>query len=306
MKKSTLASDGLLILTAAIWGLAFVAQRVGMDHLGPYAFNAIRFFVGACSLLPVIVWLRRRESGGSVVISRSLILGGMAMGVLLFAGASLQQVGLLYTTAGNAGFITGLYIVLVPVIGLLWGQKTGLNTWLGMVLAMAGLYLLTMHGDVTLNKGDMLMLIGALFWALHVLLIGWLAPRHSGLLLAVIQFLTCSGLSLAVALPTEEITVTGVKGAWAAIVFAGVMSTGVAYTLQIIAQKNAPAAHASIILSLEAVFAVLGGWLLLDEIVTLQTLAGCAVMLSGMLLSQINIRLLRRWLGKTPAASSAG
>ena len=196
--------------------------------------------------------------------------------------------------------------MLVPLIGLLWGQKTGLNTWLGMVLAMAGLYLLTMHGDVTLNKGDMLMLIGALFWALHVLLIGWLAPRHSGLLLAVIQFLTCSGLSLAVALPTEEITVTGVKGAWAAIAFAGVMSTGVAYTLQIIAQKNAPAAHASIILSLEAVFAVLGGWLLLDEIVTLQTLAGCAVMLSGMLLSQINIRLLRRWLGKTPAASSAG
>ena len=306
MKKSTLASDGLLILTAAIWGLAFVAQRVGMDHLGPYAFNAVRFFVGACSLLPVIVWLRRREPSGSLVISRSLILGGMAMGVLLFAGASLQQVGLLYTTAGNAGFITGLYIVLVPVIGLLWGQKTGLNTWVGMVLAMVGLYLLTMHGDVTLNKGDMLMLIGALFWALHVLLIGWLAPRHSGLLLAVIQFLTCAGLSLAVALPTEDITMTGVKGAWAAIAFAGVMSTGVAYTLQIIAQKNAPAAHASIILSLEAVFAVLGGWLLLDETVTLQTLAGCAVMLSGMLLSQINIRLLRRWLSKTPAASSAG
>ncbi len=306
MKKSTLASDGLLILTAAIWGLAFVAQRVGMDHLGPYAFNAIRFFVGACSLLPVILWLRRREPGGSLIISRSLILGGMAMGVLLFAGASFQQVGLLYTTAGNAGFITGLYIVLVPVIGLLWGQKTGLNTWVGMVLAMVGLYLLTMHGDVVLNKGDLLMLIGALFWALHVLLIGWLAPRHSGLLLAVIQFLTCSGLSLAVALPTEDITMSGVKGAWAAIAFAGVMSTGVAYTLQIIAQKNAPAAHASIILSLEAVFAVLGGWLLLDEIVTLQTLAGCVVMLAGMLLSQINIRLLRRWLGKAPAASSVG
>ena len=304
MKKSTLASDGLLILTAAIWGLAFVAQRVGMDHMGPYAFNAIRFFVGACSLLPVLIWLRRRGQGGNLVISRSLVLGGIAMGGLLFAGASLQQVGLLYTTAGNAGFITGLYIVLVPMIGLLWGQKTGLNTWVGMVLAMIGLYLLTLHGDVTLNKGDLLMLIGALFWALHVLLIGWLAPRHSGLLLAVIQFLTCSGLSLAVALTTEEITMSGVQGAWAAIAFAGIMSTGVAYTLQIIAQKKAPAAHASIILSLEAVFAVLGGWWLLDETVTLQTFTGCAVMLAGMLISQVNVQLLRRWLSKTPATSA--
>ena len=294
MKRSTSIYNGMLLLTAVIWGLAFVAQCTAMDHIGPYCFNAVRFFVGACSLAPLILWRRRKKQSDNPVISRSLIIGGVFMGLLLFAGISLQQVGLQYTTVGNAGFISGLYIVLVPVIGLFIGEKTEINTWLGMVLALIGLYLLTMHGELSLNNGDKLMLGGTLFWALHVLLVGFLVVRHSALFLAVIQFIVCAGFSLVMALATEDITMEGIKGAWAAIAFVGFVSTGLAYALQLNAQTNTPAAHAALILSLAAVFAVLGGWVWLDETVAMQTLVGCGVMLTGMLVSQMDIRLLKR------------
>lgn len=294
----TLRSDGLLLLTAAIWGFAFVAQRVGMDHIGPFAFNGIRFLLGAASLAPVIWWLGR---GGAVRDSDPRVLwwGGLLAGVFLFLGASLQQVGLVYTTAGKAGFITGLYIIIVPIIGLAFGQKTGGHTWFGGLLALVGLYLLSINEDFSLAYGDLLELIGALFWAAHLLVIGWLSPRCDALKLSCVQFVACGLASLAVAGVFEDNSLVGVQDAWLALAYAGLMSVGVAYTLQVVAQREAPASHAAIILSLEAVFAVIGGVWLLGEEMGLRGLIGCALMLAGMLLSQ------RIGLRRTPAPAAA-
>lgn len=289
MQSRTLRSDLMLLLTAAIWGTAFVAQRVGMDYVGPFTFNASRFFLGALSLLPLLLIIKptpvKRDSGKKPL---SLWQGGLLAGSLLFAGSTLQQVGLQYTTAGNAGFITGLYIILVPIIALFWGQKTGRNTWIGGVLAVFGLYLLSITDDFTLAYGDLLQLIGALFWAGHVLVIGWLSPQMDALRLSIVQFFTCGLVSLGVALFIEEPTFASIGMAWQPIAYAGLLSVGVAYTLQVFAQKTAPASHAAIILSLEAVFAVLGGYFLLGERLDMQGIIGCGLMLAGMLISQIS------------------
>ncbi|PVZ68454.1 EamA family transporter [Pelagibaculum spongiae] len=278
-------SDAILMLTAAIWGFAFVAQRVGMEHLGPFSFNGIRFLMGSLALLPLL-WLLPDKKPHPTSTPKGVWFGGLALGLLLFCGASLQQVGLQYTTAGKAGFITGLYIVLVPVIGLFFAQKTRSITWFGALIALAGLYFLTIEKGSGINKGDVLELIGSVFWAAHVLLVGWLAPKHNTLTLSSIQFAVCGVLSLAVALPLETITIDAIGKSWLPLAYAGLMSTAIAYTLQIVGQKKAPAAHASIILSLEAVFAVLGGWLLLDEHLTERALIGCGLMMAGMLISQ--------------------
>ncbi|PPC77076.1 EamA family transporter [Pokkaliibacter plantistimulans] len=296
MRTSTLRADILLLITAAIWGTAFVAQRVGMEHLQPFTFNFARFLLGGLSLLPLVYWFSRKraKTEQEPVNLRFLLLGGIAAGLILFAGSSLQQVGLLYTTAGKAGFITGLYLIFVPILGLFLSHKTGANTWLGATLALVGLYFLSVTEDFTLAYGDALELIGAVFWAGHVLIIGWLSRRTDPLALSVVQLFTCMLLSLSTALVTEDIQLSAIKEAWFPIVYAGLFSVGVAYTLQIIGQKEAPPAHAAIILSGEAVFAVLGGWLLLDETLGMRELAGCALMLAGMLLSQFTFRWLRR------------
>ena len=296
MRTSTLRADILLLITAAIWGTAFVAQRVGMEHLQPFTFNFARFLLGGLSLLPLVYWFSRKraKTEQEPVNLRFLLLGGIAAGLILFAGSSLQQVGLLYTTAGKAGFITGLYLIFVPILGLFLSHKTGANTWLGATLALVGLYFLSVTEDFTLAYGDALELIGAVFWAGHVLIIGWLSRCTDPLALSVVQLFTCMLLSLSTALVTEDIQLSAIKEAWFPIVYAGLFSVGVAYTLQIIGQKEAPPAHAAIILSGEAVFAVLGGWLLLDETLGMRELAGCALMLAGMLLSQFTFRWLRR------------
>lgn len=283
MKSNTWRADGLLLATAVIWGLAFVAQRAGMEHIGPFVFNTARFALGCLSLLP-LVWLRRPNRPLPL---RPLLGGSLAAGTLLFGGASLQQIGLIYTTAGNAGFITGLYIVLVPIIALLWGQKTAVNTWFGALLAVIGLFILSMTDDLKLAYGDLLELIGALFWAGHVLLIGWLCRRMDAIRLALGQFLVCTLFSLAAALIWERFEMQAIAAVWLPIGYAGVLSVGVAYTLQVVAQRQAPAAHAAIILSLESVFAALGGWLLLNESLGARGLLGCALMLAGMLISQL-------------------
>lgn len=291
MQTRTLRSDLMLLITAAIWGTAFVAQRVGMDYVGPFTFTAARFFLGALSLLPLLLILKPtpvKPAAGKVRLN--LWQGGLIAGSFLFAGATLQQVGLQYTTAGNAGFITGLYIILVPVIALLWGQRTGRNTWVGGVLAVVGLYLLSITDDFTLAYGDLLQLIGALFWAGHVLVIGWLSPQMDALRLSIVQFFTCGLVSLGVALFIEEPTFANIGMAWQPIAYAGLLSVGVAYTLQVFAQKTAPASHAAIILSLEAVFAVIGGYFLLGERLDTQGITGCGLMLAGMLISQIPSR----------------
>jgi drug/metabolite transporter (DMT)-like permease len=302
MKRSILKSDALLLLTAMIWGFAFVAQRVGMNHVGPFTFNGVRFALGSLVLLPLILLNGKSPRVPEGVLPplgrRRLLFGGTMIGLALFAGASLQQVGLVYTTAGNAGFITGLYVVIVPILGFFWGQRPGAGTWIGAFLAAGGLYLLSITAEFTIAFGDLLELIGAFFWAGHVLLIGWLSPRTDSLKLAFFQYAACSVLSLFTAAMIETITLAGISAAAVPILYGGVMSVGIAYTLQVVAQKSAHPAHAAILLSLEAVFAALGGWVLFGETLSLRGGGGCALMLAGMLVSQLwgipSIRLSRR------------
>jgi len=293
------------MLTAMIWGLAFVAQRVGMEHVGPFTFNGIRFAIGSLSLIPVMMVAGRplrdihhptHRSG-----AKTLITGGVLAGMALFAGASLQQVGLMYTTAGKAGFITGLYVVLVPIIGLIWRQHADAGTWLGALLAAIGLYFLSVTEQLTISFGDILELLGALIWACHVLLIGWFSPKISAIRLSFIQFAVCSALSLAVAAVTETVTIDGLLGAAPAILYGGLGSVGIAYTLQVVAQKHAKASHAAIILCMESPFAALGGWLILNEQMTGRSLFGCGLMLLGMLVSQ----LYPRFSAPTPRGRNA-
>ena len=291
MNTRTARADILLLLTATIWGFAFVAQRVGMEYVGPFTFNGVRFALGSLSLVPLLFALDRRPTEARRLLAparrASLLAGGGLAGLFLFAGASLQQVGLVYTTAGNAGFITGLYVVIVPIMGLALRQQTNTGTWLGAIMAAAGLYFLSITAQFTIAWGDLLELIGAFFWAAHVLIIGRLSPRMDALKLAITQFATCSVLSLLTALAFETITWEGLRQAAIPILYGGLGSVGVAYTLQVVAQKDASPAHAAIFLSLEAVFAALGGWWLLDEVLTSRALFGCGLMLAGMLLSQL-------------------
>lgn len=279
MESRSLRADLLLLLTAAIWGFAFVAQRAGMEHVGPFTFNAVRFLLGALVLIPLL--LRRQR-----ILTSGLFRGGVIMGLLLFAGAMLQQIGIVTTGAGKAGFITGLYVVLVPILGIFLGQRSGRNTWLGAALAVAGLYLLSVRAGLSLAPGDGLILLSAVFWALHVLAIGRLSGRHDPVALAALQYLVCSLLSFVGAFALESPAPGPILEAGLPILYAGLASTGIAYTLQVVAQRRAPAGHAAIILSLEAVFAVIGGWMLLGETLGARGLTGCALMLGGMLLSR--------------------
>jgi len=347
----TLKYDSLMLLTAAIWGFAFVAQRVGMEHVGPFTFNALRFALGSLVLIPIILMQQRNRSsrgpaatkqshippcylqggkeGGSLkssppvpggeskggqsffpsyasreenkgghiirpvrcphLTASPLLMGSLLAGLALFGGVTFQQIGIIYTTAGKAGFITGLYVILVPITGALWGQKIGVSAWLGAILAAAGLYLLTMTGLFAINLGDGLVLICALFWTIHVHIIGYFSPRVDTIKLAFSQFAVCSILSLTIALIIETNTWVSISKAAIPILYAGLMSVGIAYTLQVVAQRVVPPSHAAIILSLEAVFAVIGGWLILDESMSFRAFLGCALMLAGMVASQISL-----------------
>jgi drug/metabolite transporter (DMT)-like permease len=261
---------------------------MGMDHIGPFMFNGIRFFLGALVLVPVFLRSRAAAAphsspgGGPGGFWVGAITGGV-----LFLGASLQQVGLVYTTAGNAGFITGLYVVIVPILGLALGARTNAGTWLGAILAAVGLYLLSVSEALTIAYGDLLVLVGAFFWAIHVHLVGRFAGRMEASRLALSQYLACACLSLVVGLLMETTTQDGLYAASLPIFYGGALSVGVAYTLQIVGQRHAHPAHAAILLSLEAVFAALGGWLVLGEVMSARSLLGCALMLGGMLLSQL-------------------
>jgi drug/metabolite transporter (DMT)-like permease len=335
-----LVAAALLLLTAAIWGFAFVAQRQGMDHVGPFLFNALRFSLGCLPLIPFVMWSRTRArpdaragsvgderhgdaiagaagAAGPAAVSdlgttgagasprqRGVVPTGIVLGLFLFGGASLQQAGLQFTTVAKSGFITGLYVVFVPFLGLFLGLRLGPRAWGGTLLATVGLYLLTFGGagpgDATeagggtvavgraeANAGDLLMLACALFWACHILAIDRWANRLPWPQLAVTQFLTCAVLSLAAALLFEPIAWAGIAAAGGPILYAGLLSVGVGYTLQVVAQRDAPAAPAAVIMSLEAVFAAIGGWWLLSEALAPAAAAGCALMLAGMVLSAL-------------------
>jgi len=288
-----LQSNVLLLLAAAIWGFGFVAQRLGLEHLGPYGFNGVRFWIGALSLLPVLIWQARRQ-GLQGADGKTMLQAALPVGLLLFIGASLQQVALLYTSAAKAGFITGLYLVLVPLLGLWLAHKTSVNTWLGCLVALSGLYFLSVNSDFSVNPGDILLFIGAFFWAAHLLAIDHFACKMTPVLLAMLQFMVCGILSLLLGFWLEPISLAAIIACAVPLLYAGVIATGVAYTLQIIGQRRAHPAHAAIILSLETVFAAIGGVWLLGETLTSRALLGCALMLAGMLLSQLPLRWLAR------------
>jgi len=278
-------SIAMLWLTALIWGFAFVAQRAGMEHIGPFMFNGLRFLLGSLSLIPLIIWLNRKNASG--LFSGKLIKGGLAAGLVLFTAASLQQAGMVYTTAGKAGFITGLYVIVVPLIGLFIGQKTGKNLWIGAMIAVCGLFLLTFSGKLMIEKGDFLVLLSAFFWAVHVQLINSLVKKLPSLPLSSLQFAVCGTLSLATSFIFETTQPGAVQLAAIPLLYGGLLSVGVAYTLQVVAQRHVHPAYASIILSFETVFAAIGGWLILDESLTARNLAGCLLMLAGIVIVQV-------------------
>jgi drug/metabolite transporter (DMT)-like permease len=294
---TVIANDSLLLLTAVIWGLAFVAQRVGMDHVGPLTYNAVRFALGALVLLPFALtrgpW-RAHVSGDDRTRRVGALRAGLIAGAILVFGASLQQIGLVYTTAGKAGFITGLYVVLVPLSGLLWRQRAGWSAWAGAILCVVGLFFLSVTAAFTVDRGDLFVLAGAFFWAAHVQVVGWLSPRTDPLRLACVQFAVCSLVSTGGALLTEHVAASAIIAAAGPILYGGILSVGVAYTLQVVAQRSAPPAHAAILLSLESVFAALGGSLLLGETLNGRGALGCVLMFAGMLMSQAPA-ILQQW-----------
>ncbi|MBE0649599.1 MAG: DMT family transporter [Bacteroidales bacterium] len=281
----------ILLLTALIWGLAFVAQRAGMENIEPFAFNGIRFALGSLSLVPLL-FLNRKSSRLKMEKQEKtfLVQGGIFCGLFLFAGSSFQQVGIVYTTAGNAGFITSLYVILVPVFGLLWHHKVNIQTWLGVLIALMGLYFLSAKQDLTFAMGDGLVLISAFFFAGHVLMIAKYAPKTNIIRLSIIQFSLASLLSMAISLFIETTTMENIRMAAIPILYGGIMSVGVAYTLQVFGQKNTHPAHAAIILSMESLFAAIGGILILHEPLTFPIAVGGTLMLTGVILSQLRFK----------------
>ena len=289
MKLKSMQANYLLLLTAVIWGGGFVAQRLGMQHLSPFIFNGFRFLIGGITLIPVIIFRGKRvdETSGSI---KQILLIGCAAGLLLFFGATYQQLGLVYTSAGKAGFITGLYVIIVPLLGIIWGDKAPNRTWLGAVLAVIGLYLLSATEGLNIAAGDGMVLIGAFFWALHVQFIARFSPRVDPIQLSFVQSIFTSLISFMVGFTRESFVGSQVISAVMPILYGGVISIGIAYTLQIVAQRNAKPGHAAIILSLESVFAVFLGWLILGELLSPRIVLGCILMLSGMMVSQIHPR----------------
>ncbi len=276
-----------------LWGFAFVAQRSGMEFVGPFTFNAVRFTLGGISLIPLLLLNKRRkfinEPHLPLSSNKILLRGGIIAGIILFFGASLQQGGMVYTTAGKAGFITGLYIILVPILGIMFKQKTSSAIWLGALIALAGLYLLSVQENFSIGLGDLLVLASAFFWGLHVLVISRYSPKTDPIQLAFFQFMLCAFFSLIASLIIETTTLQNILDASVPILYAGVVSVGIAYTLQVVAQRDAHPSHAAIIMSLEAVFALFGGWIILDESIPLRGLIGCGLMLTGMIISQVGI-----------------
>ena len=281
-RTQRLGADLALLLVAIVWGSAFAAQRLAAEQINAFTFNGLRFLIGALVLLP-LTW-RHWER-----LDRRAWIGVALVGSVLFVGAAFQQLGLRYTTAGNAGFVTGLYVVLIPLIlALGWKEPPRRVIWPASLLAAAGMFLLSTGGNFTLKLGDMLELAGACMFALHVILIGILVQRVGVLQLAVSQYLVCGLFSLLVGLGLGGSSLSSLASVWWAIAYTGIFSVGLGYTLQARAQKVAPPADAAILLSLEAVFAALFGWLLLDERLNASQLLGCGLMLSAMILAQVS------------------
>lgn len=290
-------SSLLLLLTAMIWGSSFVAQRTGIEYIGPFTMNSIRSFLGALVLLPVIkvMDVQRNKSGEKIFQTarekrqsrKDLILGGICCGIALTVASSLQQIGMLYTTAGKSGFITALYILIVPVIGLFMKKHVGIKTWIGVALAVLGMYFLSVQEGFSISKGDFLTFLCAIVFAVHILVIDYFSPKVDGVKLSCIQFAVCGVLCACPMIFIEKPTVAQILTAWLPIAYAGIMSCGVAYTLQIIAQKGIDPTVASLLMSLESVFAALSGWLILHEHLSERELFGCVLVFIAIILAQL-------------------
>ncbi|WP_346867373.1 MULTISPECIES: DMT family transporter [unclassified Clostridium] len=293
MTKTQLKANILLLLTAAIWGLAFVAQKVGAEHVGAFTYNGIRFALGGISLIPLILFLNKKKGENEKTQNddrdslKLTVKAGIIAGCALFIATSLQQMGVMGTTAGKAGFITGLYMVIVPILGLFLKQKVNKSTWIGIVIAIIGLYLLSINEDFSISNGDLLVLIGSVGWAIHILLIDNFTKKIDPLKLSSVQFATCSILSLVMAIIFEDINMVGISGAMVSILYGGLLSVGVAYTLQVVAQKNAKPSHAAILLSMESVFGALGGAMFLGERIGARGLVGCILIFIAIIISQL-------------------
>ncbi len=276
----------ILFLAASIWGTAFVAQRLGMDYVGPFTFNAARYLAGGLVLVPVILFRRQVLHVRAFRPSRNL-QAGIFCGLFLFAASSLQQAALLTTDVGKAGFLTAMYIILVPVFHFFMGRPSGIRLWISVAIAAAGLYFLSVQGGFYLERGDLLLILCAGVFSLHILCVDHFSPDTDPVIISSLQFFTAAALSLAFALPLEEIGLPALAGAAWPILYAGIFSCGVAYTCQIIGQKGADPSYASLILSLESVISVLSGFLILGQALTARELLGCGLMFLAILLVQL-------------------
>ena len=277
------------MLAALIWGGAFVAQSVGMDYTGPYTFNVMRSFLGSLVLLPVIFFLDKKKSEEEKerADKKVLIKGGICCGIILTISTTFQQIGLLHTTAGKAGFITALYILIVPILGIFLGKKAGIKVWISVVLALGGMYLLCVTSEFTIAFGDLMVLACAFVFSLHILAVDHFSPMVDGVKLSCIQFFVCGTLSSFPMFLLEHPQLGQILDAWLPIAYAGILSSGVAYTLQIITQKHLNPTVASLLMSLESVFAALTGWLVLHERLSARELLGCVIVFVAIILSQL-------------------
>ncbi len=285
--------DLILLVTAIIWGTSFVSQKLGMNYIEPFTFGASRFLLGAVVLIPVILFFEKMNKNSTKMQksnkfkTKDLVVGGILCGSALFLGASFQQWGILGTTAGKAGFITALYIVLVPIFGIFMNKKVNLLTWFGVALAIFGLYLLTIQEGFVLEKGDALVLVGTVFWALQIIFVDMFVDKVEGLKLSCIQFVTAGVLSAIAAFIFETPEIGAIIEGSAVIIYTAVMVVGVAYTLQIIGQKYTSPTAAAIILSLESVFAVISGAIFLNESMSTKETIGCLIMFVAVVITQL-------------------
>lgn len=300
MKKTELTSAVLLFLAAFIWGVAFVAQSVGMDYVGPFTFNGCRFLLGGVVLTPFAVIREKKYQKSKTYLSmteeqqrkhrKTTLWGGLCCGIAICIASSFQQAGMLYTSVGKAGFITALYIVLVPVMGVFMKKNVPSIVWVGVVLAAVGFYFLCITETFSINYGDVLLFLCAVCFTFHILIIDYFAPKADGVALSCIQFWFSGIVCMSIAIFRENPVFSAIHAAAVPILYAGIMSCGVAYTLQIIGQKNMKPAIASLILSLESVISVLAGWVILKEVLTGRQLLGCVLVFSAVILAQIPVK----------------
>ncbi len=297
MNTDRMKNSALLFLTAAIWGVAFVAQRVGMDYVGPFTFNAVRFLLGGIVLLPFLMWKRRKERAAAGwreetreekrARRRITLIGGICCGLALSTASLLQQKGILHTTVAKAGFITALYIIIVPVMGLFFRKKVRRLVWVSVALAVAGMYLLCIKESFAIGKGDFFVFLCAIVFSIHILIIDYFSPKADGVALSCIQFYTSSIICGAGMFLLETPSWQAIVSGWMPILYAGILSCGVAYTLQIIGQKGMDPTVASLILSLESVISLIAGWILLGQKLDLREIMGCVLAFAAIILAQL-------------------